>query len=340
MVFLAAQPGLYRLYTGNPRCPTPRYDVAALGAKLKNAVESAIALSPLAGNPAYAPAETLPEIENLGAALSVTEWKYRKPVAIARAGVQQLELDLEVLAQAEPTFRDLRLLRDGQQRPYILERTSIQRKLTPEVSQINDPNRPTVSRWQIKLPKARLPVTRMTCTTATPLFRRQVRLFERVADTRGEKYERSLGQAQWVRTPPKEGGTLGLTFDTAPVTDTFILETDNGDNPAIELANFAVFYPVTWVLFKAPAEPVTALYYGNTAVNFPQYDLDLIAPRLLAEAKSLATLGAAEALKKSSVGELFALSGTKSLLFWGALAVAVVVLLVVIARLLPKPPTT
>jgi hypothetical protein len=259
-------------------------------------------------------------------------------VDITRAGVQQVELDLDVLAKADPSFRDVRLMRDGKQRPYILERTSIQRKLTPDISPANDPKHPTVSRWQIKLSKARLPVMRLTCTTPTALFRRQIRLYERPTDERGEIYDRTLGQANWVRTPPAVSGTLSLTFDTSPLTDTLMLETDNGDNPAVDLQNFAVFYPVTRVLFKAPAEPATFLYYGNSSVGSPQYDLDLIAPRLLAEEKTVGTLAAEEQLKKSAVGELFQLSSTKSVIFWVALALVVVVLLVVIARLLPKNP--
>jgi hypothetical protein len=339
-VFLALQGGPYRLLTGNPRCSAPRYDVAALGQRLKDAAVTPIRLTAPADNPAYAPAEPLPEIQNLGAALDVTEWSRRKRVDLTRAGVQQVELDLDVVAQADPSFRDLRLMRDGKQRPYILERTSIQRRLAPEISPVNDPKRPTVSRWQIKLSKARLPVTRLTCTTGTALFRRQMRLYERPTDERGERYDRSLGQATWVRTPPAWTGTLSLTFDTSPVTDTLLLETDNGDNPAIELRDFAVFYPVTRVLFKAPAEPATFLYYGNGSAGFPQYDLDLIAPRLLAEEKATATLAAEEQLKKSAVGELFQLSSTKSVVFWVALALVVVVLLVVIARLLPKNPPT
>jgi hypothetical protein len=337
-VFLAPQGGTYQLLTGNPHCATPRYDVAALGVRLKEAAVSPIHLTALADNPSYAPAEPLPEVQNLGAALDVADWNYRKRVDIVRAGVQQMELDLDVLAQADPSFRDVRLMRDGKQRPYILERTSIQRRLAPDVSPANDPKRPTVSRWQVKLSKARLPVTRLTCTTPAALFRRQVRLYERPTNERGEKYDRPLGQANWVRTPPAVSGTLSLTLDTSPATDTLLLETDNGDNPAVELQNFAVFYPVTRVLFKAPANPATFLYYGNREVGFPQYDLDLIAPRLLAEEKSVTPLSGEETLKKSEVGELFQFSSTKSIIFWIALALVIVVLLVVIARLLPKNP--
>jgi hypothetical protein len=338
-VFLAPQSGNYRLLTGNPRCSAPRYDVAALAGKFRGAAVTPITMPAVTANPAYQPAEPLPEIQDLGTALDLAPWSYRKRVPVVRAGVQQLELDLETLAHADASMRDVRLVRDGMQRPYILERPSLTRQLAPSVTEVKDPKRPSVSRWVLKLSQRRLPVTRVTCTTRTPLFRRTIRVFEQPTDERGEKYDRPLGEATWVRTPPASPAALVLPL-TGPVTDTLILETDNGDNAPLELDNFQCWYPVTRLLFKAPVEPATFLYYGNAEIGAPQYDLDLIAPRLLAEEKSAATLGAEEVLRKSGVGELFALSGTKSLLFWGALAVAVVVLLVVIAKLLPKPPAT
>lgn len=339
-VFLAQQPGKYQVLTGNPRCPAPRYDVASFGSQLKGAVVTPVKLSALAGNPSYQPAESLPEIQDIGTALDTAAWKYRKPVQIKRAGAQQLDLDLDVLARADASFQDLRLVREGKQRPYILERTSIARKLVPQVVTANDPKKPNLSRWTIKLPQRNLPVTRLTCTTRSPLFKRQVTLSEEPTDERGEKYRHELGQAAWVRTPPATKAPLEISI-VSVLTDTLVLETDNGDNPAIELEDFQLFYPVTRVLFKAPVEPATFLFYGNREVGFPQYDLDLIAPRLLAEEKSTATLAAEEELQKSSFGQLFKLSGTKSVIFWGALVAVVIVLLVVIAKLLPKssPPT-
>lgn len=60
---------------------------------------------------------------------------------------------------------------------------------------------------------------------------------------------------------------------------------------------------------------------------------------MLAEEKSVASLAAEEPLKKSGVGEFFQVSGTKNVIFWAALSMVVLVLLIVIARLLPKSPT-
>jgi hypothetical protein len=314
--------------------------VAAFASKLKGLAASPLELSALGTNPSYRASEALSEIQDLGTALDVSEWQFRKRVQIPRTGVQQVDLDLEVLSRADAALRDLRLMRDGKQRPYILERTSITRRLTPQVSAANDPKRPTVSRWLIKLPHPRLPIARLTCASSTTLFRRQILVYEQPTDERGEKYDLNLARTEWVRTPSAGKTPLEIRLNASPQTDTLILETDNGDNAPIELDDVQAFYPVTRMLFKTPTESDAFLYYGNGKVGYPQYDLGLVAPRFLSEEKSTATLAAEEVLKKSSVGELFQLSSTKSIIFWVVLGAVVVVLLVVIARLLPKssPP--
>jgi hypothetical protein len=58
----------------------------------------------------------------------------------------------------------------------------------------------------------------------------------------------------------------------------------------------------------------------------------------LAAAKATPGLGVEEALKGQSFADTVALAGRSGVLFWGMLALVVIVLLVVIARLLPKAP--
>lgn len=338
-VFLAKESGSYSVLTGNGRCAAPRYDVAALASQLKSVAVTPLALAGLAPNPSYRPSETLPELQDIGSAIDTARWKYRKALTLTRAGIQQLELDLEVLAHADAGQRDLRLVRDGKQRPYILERTSILRPLSPQVKPANDPKRPSLSRWVIKLPQRSLPVQRLTCLTPAPIFKRQFNLSEEIADDRGETYRQPLGDVTWVRTAGAATVPLVLSLSRPPSTDTLILETDNGDNPAIDLENFQAYYPATRILFKAPVEPATFLYYGNRETDFPRYDIDLVAGQLLAAEKATATLADEEQLKKSSWGESLERSRTTSVIFWSALAVVVIVLLVVISRLLPKTPS-
>jgi hypothetical protein len=88
------------------------------------------------------------------------------------------------------------------------------------------------------------------------------------------------------------------------------------------------------MLFKAqPAEDIL-LYYGNPRANAPRYGLSLVAGQLLAAGKAPASPAEEEQLKKSPWTE--GQAGKGGVIFWGILALVVVVLLDVISRLLPK----
>ena len=339
LVFLAKQPGAFHLLTGNDRCPAPKYDLAGLAMNLKSVPVSATKVSSPADNASYRAPEVLPGVEDGGTALDVADWKFRQPVKLARAGAQQVELDINALSHSQLSFGDVRLLQGGRQVPYILEHTSIHRALTPDVTATNDAKDPKVSRWIIKLPKSNLPLTRLTCVARTVLFGREMSFYEEIADVRGDKYRHGLGGAAWIQKPDQPHKEFVLTLNNPPESDTLILETRNGDNPPIELEKFQLFYPVSRVLFKARAGDDFFLYYGNPRAAFPRYDLSLVADQLLAAEKSVATLSAPEQLKKSSWGEN-RMPGQGGVVFWGILAVVVVMLLVIISRLLPKasPP--
>jgi hypothetical protein len=336
---MARSTGTHHLLTGNSRCNAPNYDLAALGANLKSTTVSPLNLSPLANNPNYRMPEVLAGVEHDGTALDVAPWKFRKEVKLARAGAQQIELDLDVLSHAQSDFADLRLVRDGRQVPYIIERTSISRALAAEAIATSDAKDPKLSRWIIHLPQANLPVSRLSCATRTPLFQREVTLYEEVVDERGQKYRRHLGTASWVRTPDSSSREFSLTFDSPLRSGTLFLEAHNGDNPPIELEKFRLFHPATRLLFKARPGDAVFLYYGNPQVSSPRYDLGLVASQLLAADKTPAMLAVQEQLRKSSWAESRT-PGKGGVLFWGILALVVVVLLVIISRLLPKssPP--
>jgi hypothetical protein len=335
LVFFARQPGMFHLLTGNNRCATPRYDLAALGMNLKTVAVTPMQLPAPATNPDYRAPEVLAGIEAGGATLDVSDWKFRKPVKFSRGGAQQLELDLDVLSRAQSSFADFRLFRDGKQIPYVIEHTSIAREIQPDVKATADPKRRSVSQWFIKLPQANLPITRFQCSARTALFQRDMTLYETVPDDRGEESRVVLGSATWIKKPGQTASDLSLVFNQRIEADTIILETENGDNPPIELENFRLFYPVTRVLFKASSNDEVFLYCGNANAASPRYDLSLVADQLLAADKSSASVGAQEQLKKSSWSETQK-PGNGGLVFWGVLALVVIALLAIISRLLPK----
>ncbi len=335
LVFLPKGAGVHHLLTGNSRCEAPRYDLPALSANFRKAPVRALKVSPVTPNPNYRAPEVLPGVQDGETAIDVTAWRYRKAIKATNAGAQQIELDVDILAHTQNDLQDLRVVRQGRQLPYILERTSMSRALTPTVTAGQDSKDPKLSRWTLKLPHARLPITRLACVSGTQLFQREVRVYEDTSDNRGEIYRRLLGSTSWKKVPGTANTEFGMALEGQPQTDTLLLETHNGDNPPIKLEKFQVFYPAARILFKAKSEDSLFVYYGNEQAGSPRYDLSLAAGQLLAAEKGAATLGSEEQLKKGAWGEGRTM-GKGSVLFWVILAVVVIVLLVIISRLLPK----
>ena len=232
----------------------------------------------------------------------------------------------------------MRIVRGEYQLPVVFQSTSLSRPISLNVAAANDPKKPTLSRWSIKLPQPGVPITRLVCTSSSPLFHRQMRLWEEVTDERGDKFASELGRATWHQTPDAPKRDLVIELNARPQSDTLFLETNNGDNPAIELRDFRGYYPVTRVVFKATPDSAQQvwLYYGNPDATAPRYDLTLVAGELLKAERSTVAAGPEENLspKPSFVGQT--LTGSTRYIFWGALALVVVVLLAIMSRFLPK----
>jgi Protein of unknown function (DUF3999) len=338
LTFFANQPGQYSLLSGNAQCAAPRYDLSALSAKLKNATATDVVPSALAPNPNYKPPEALAALTLNGAQIDVAKWKFRKPLPLTQNGVQQVELDPESVAHSQPDQRDIRIVHGMYQLPFVFEHTSLSRPISLNAAATNDSKKPALSRWSLKLPQPGVPITRLVCTSSSPLFHRQIRLWEEVTDERGDKFASELGRATWGQTPDSPKRDLVVELNTRPQSDRLFLETDNGDNPAIELRDFRGYYPITRVVFKATPDPAQRvwLYYGNVDAIAPRYDLTLVAGELLKAERTTVAAGAEENLwpKPSLAGQT--LTGSTRYIFWGALALVVIVLLAIMSRFLPK----
>ena len=333
LIFFAARPGAYSLLSGNSQCESPRYDLSHLGDQLRDAATIQGQVSLPAQNPGYNPAANLPQDFAAGAKIDVTAWKFRKPIQVAQSGAQQVELDPDILARSAPDFRDLRLVSENTQVPYLIENTSIERIVPFNARSANDPRRPSLSRWQLKLPQP-LPFRRVSCASTSALFERTFRFWEELIDERGDQYPSELAQTTWRRVPNQPGRQLAVSFAAPPKTDTILMETDNGDNPPIELQDFRGYYPVTRIIFVASKSQSIELFYGNEEATAPRYDAKLIAAQLLRSERTSAALGPQEILKSERMAET--LTGSTRYVFWGVLGIVVIALLALISRLLPK----
>jgi hypothetical protein len=294
-------------------------------------------VSRLADNLDFRPSEALAGLEVTGAPQDISAWRFRKAIQLARGGAQQIELDLQVLSRAQSGLQDLRVMRGSNQVPYLVQHTSIRRALTPMVTSTNDAKDPKLSRWIIQLPQSSLPLSQLTCSAKTPLFQRETSLFEELTDERGDKFHVTLGTAAWTQTPESKAKEFSIPINQVARSDKLFLETENGDNRPIELEGFRLFYPATRLLFKAKQDERLYLYYGNPQAASPRYDLSLVATELIAAEKAPATAASEERLRKPSWAE-GGTTGSGGIVFWGILAVVVIGLLGLIARLLPKAP--
>lgn len=343
LLFLAARPGTYSLLSGNAQVCAPRYDLATLASDLRSAKATSLAPGTLSPTDNYRPrdkvaAPSLDEVPLTGAPLDISAWSRQRPLLLEKAGVQELELDAAALAHARSDYGDIRVMRGGNQVPYVLELPGLARSVTLALQSELDTKRPSLSRWKIQLPEGRLPLLSLSLTTKTSLFQRQFRIYERTRASDSGSLDRTLATEAWQRTPePGSPATRVFTLNTRPQGDVLYLETDNGDNPPLDLKEAVVLYPVARLVFKTAETDGFALAYGNGSVAAPRYDLGLVAPQLLNAPRTSLRLDAEEKREPSFLRTAFgSLQGGP--LFWGALALVVIVLLVVIARLLPKQP--
>lgn len=333
MLFWVREAGGLKLLSGNRQCAAASYDVAAMENSIRRRPATTLQLGELVENRSFRVSEPLQGLGEPGAELDLKGWKYWKSVHISKPGAQQLEADLEVLAYADPSLRDLRVMRGTRQIPFLLERTSISRSLKLSLVAAPDPKRPRVSRWSMKLPHPRLPITRIACRTSSPLFERHLSLIEEYDDVNGHRATRPLGNAHWQNAPGRVAADLILALNVPPQTDTLILETDNGDNPAIELSELRAFYPASRLIFKAGANDPVQLHFGNPKASAPRYDLSLVAGPLLAMERNGVELGPQQG---ATAPDARVTKSEWQILFWITLALVVAGLLWVLARLLPK----
>ena len=334
-LLFVAQPGEYRVYAGNRRAGAPQYDLARLNQGLEAAVVTATLTGTLAENPLFNPADTLADVPLLGAELDIKDWSFRKPLPKLAPGVHRLQFDLDVLAHAQLGFGDVRLMSGGRQLPFLLDRSARVQTLFLASQTAPDADRPAVSRWQLSLTHARLPLKELNCVPETALFNRHITLYEVVTNLRGEKQRRQLGSANWVVTPESRTNRLRLALTSPPETDRLFLETDNGDNAPIRLTGFLANVPVTRVLFKVNANQPLDLLYGNDRVGRPSYDLGMVGAELLA-AKPIEVEAGPEQRHTAEPWKAGEVTGIRAVLFWGVLIAVVGGLLFVIMKLLPK----
>ncbi|MBI1841924.1 MAG: hypothetical protein HYR88_13880 [Verrucomicrobia bacterium] len=331
LVLPARRAGTHRLFSGYPQARRPSYDLAALQTSLRAAASARVALGAPQPNPDHRPPEGLPNIPIFGAAFEPAGWRFQRLVNVESPGVQRLELPLHALAETRSDRGDIRLVSGKQQLLYLMDQPrGFMKPMDIPLRAAEPTSKRGVVRWRLELPQPRLPIRRVRCDVGTTLFDREMRLLEQRADRGSDTGEAGLGRARWVRTPDRSSGLFELEVDSTPATRILWLETDNGENAPLEIKSVQALLPTAQLLFQTKEAGPVELRYGNAEARPPQYDLSLVAPRILAAPKHDVTVNDGDPAAS--------LPGVPaSWLFYGVLALVVLGLVFVITKLLPKP---
>jgi uncharacterized protein DUF3999 len=334
VVRFAPQPWIYfespdgapiTVVSGDDRAQAPAYD---LEAARPYAGRSAIAYATWSSSaqkitrPVQAAAVPLP---GFGPTIDRSSFHASRAIAPAPRGLVILPLDADILARSR-SLGELRIV-DGTNRqvPYIVEHRDEPLRIGLAVPRREESEERT-SRYPLRLPYETLPAgTRIVIRTDARVFERTIRLV-RPSDERRGREEHVIAEAGWRNADP-DTQAAPMTFD-APLSGTATVDliVGEGDNAPLPISSIELLLPSYALRFEHPGGALTLLY-GNGNAAAPQYDLALLAPRILTEpAKEIGFAGA--------ISNKPAVDNTEIKYFWIAIAGTAIMLLALLARLL------
>jgi hypothetical protein len=330
---------------GSPKAEAPRYDLEAVRPSLPRLPIADATWGErldLAPGTAVAEASAVPTV---GAPIDAAAFTRHRPIPPGPRGLTALRLDAAALAHSR--FSDLRIATpDRRQVAYLVERLdeplALQlplpkppdegsRTTAPSVRNGLPPAEGARTTYRITLPYAGLPVSRLAVDTAARVFSRRVRVLVERPDPAARDGRRFdvVGESAWGHTEP-ETAAPPLALDLPPLSRAEIwLVVDEGDNSPLPLARLRLLLPAYRLRFFRETDQPLSLLYGNPDLAAPRYDLALIAPRLVGASAHEVSPG-----PETGPGDAQDRTAVATALFWGALVAAVLVLVVLLARLL------
>jgi len=316
----------------------PRYDLEAIRDTVRGiATAEAKWDAPHATAEAQATAEAPVALQGApGAPLDASSFRFARAIPEG-TGFTAIRLDAAALAHSNVS--DVRILDDkGRQVPYLLEVLDEPLEIALSQPEATTPRRDVDQRlsfdvskrtwYRVTLPFGGLPDATLRLQTDSRVFARDVDIVTRhtLRDRATYGSGTRLEVGRWAHDDPESPAPpLEISLPARVETDSLFLLVDDGDNQKLPLGKPTLVLPTYRLrFFRTSGAPLT-LAYGNATLGAPRYDLALIAPRLL-DAPADEVVPAAEKAPGTS-------RGTPGLVFWSVLAVAVVALLVLIARL-------
>ena len=324
---------------GDPTLTAPHYDVEAMRGAVAN-LQLADAHWGESRDLGPPPTPGVPEGDGLpatGAPIDAATFRYTRVVPAGPTGLTAVVLDAAALAHSQG-LADLRLAdADSHQIPYVVEQLDepLAVDLDPfQPARVPSP-RPHESRYRLQLPYEKLPPSRLVLTTTARVFERRLVLSVQVPpmDARSQPRTETVMSTTWRHADPEDATPpLVVNLPSLPVA-TAELAIDEGDNSPLPLSPAKLLLPGYRLRCFRGSGQELVLLYGDPTLGPPRYDLALLAPQVIgARAHEIAP--APETLSMNFPVKHGTNAQTR--LFWGALIVVVVVLLILIGRLLAK----
>jgi hypothetical protein len=259
-------------------------------------------------------------------------------------GLVALPLDAHALAYsrgAAARFPDVRVLdAANQQVPYLIERRNEPLSIDMAVrqapdSQAQELKMPAGSRqrsvYVVTLPYGNLSSPTLVLETSGRVFQRTVRIgVDRPPDRQRRDAYFDVRVVETWRHADEQSPARPLSLRLATMPDTeLVLVVEEGDNAPLPITKARILLPSFRLRFFHTGEAGVRLAYGRDDLQLPQYDLALLAPRVMgAVAREVNAAPAADA--DTAAGGPLASPRT----FWFVLIGAVLVLLALIVRLI------
>jgi hypothetical protein len=261
----------------------------------------------------------------------VAGFRYARRLPLGTPGLTTLPLDAAALAHG--SLANVRIATaDGHQVPFLVERMDEPLSVTlPAPERVTSKgDLPSRSRYRIRLPYSGLPAGRLVVHTDARVFDRDVALQIQPSaddDPRARTGPVTLATTSWRHADP-ELPAPALTIELPPLrVGELTLVIDEGDNAPLPIRAATLLLPAYRLRFFRDAHTPLTFLYGRSDLTSPRYDLALLAPRLLgAPAHDVVAGPEREGADVTGV--------TPTIVFWCALGAAVLVLIVMIARLL------
>jgi hypothetical protein len=344
-IYFEAPEGALVARYGNPSLSAPRYDLEAERAAVhvENVTEGSWG-EPRARTAAENAVSSAPPLPTVGAPVDAGMFRFIREIPAGDAGLIAVRLDEAALAHSSGVstrFGDVRVIdADGRQIPYLVERSSEPLSIALSLERLSSPPRSFTSPrrsetvYRMSWPYERLPSPRLVLTTSARVFRRPIQVVvEREADRlRRDPWIETLATTAWVHADQDTPApALVMSLPNVEARELLVI-VEEGDNSPLPIAGARLLLPAYRMRLFREGGALLRLAYGRSDLTPPSYDLALLAPRVLG-------VSATEVLPAPERDAVAA--GSAALisprLFWAILAAAVIVLLVLIARLVRKP---